>query len=108
MAVSGNPSTSNLQWPQWDNNSSNGVIIGANSTSVGKVDYSFCQFWDPVIAEYLSFSNTSTVNETSGSGTGSGSGNGTTTKKNGAEKGVEMGFWGLTVFIGVAMSMLMS
>jgi carboxylesterase type B len=112
MAVSGNPSAGNLQWPQWDNSSSNGVIIGANSTTVGKIDYSFCEFWDPVIATYLGFSNSS-ENGTSGSGSGSGgsgsgSGNSTTSKKNGAEKGVEMGFWGLAVFIGITMSVLMS
>ncbi|KAE9367547.1 alpha/beta-hydrolase [Stipitochalara longipes BDJ] len=107
MAVSGNPSAGNLQWPQWDNSSSQGVIIGANSTSVGKIDYSFCQFWDPVIATYLSFSNSSAANGTSGGGSG-GSGNGTTTHKNGAEKGVEMGLWCLTMFIGIAISVLMS
>jgi carboxylesterase type B len=116
MAETGNPSTGNLQWPAWDNSSSKGVTI-TNSTGVGLgvVDYSFCQFWDMINLNYLSFnsSNLNLVNGTGGNGNGSGvggsgSGNSTGTgKQSGAEKGVEMGVWGLTIVVGMVLSVLM-
>jgi hypothetical protein len=58
---------------------------------------------------YLSFTNSSYGNNgTSGTGTGSGSGSGSGTgTKSGAEKGVEMGLWGLTMVVGIAISLLM-
>jgi carboxylesterase type B len=105
MAVSGNPGG----WPQWDNSSSQGLLIGTNTTSIGAIDYSFCQFWDMIDDTYLSFTNSTYGNNgTNGTGTGSGSGSGSGAgTKSGAEKGVEMGVWGLTMVVGIAMSLLM-
>jgi carboxylesterase type B len=104
MAISGNPNVGG--WAQWSNSSSQGLVIGANATSVGAIDYSFCQFWDMINADYLSFTNSSSTNGTSGNGSGgSGSGSGT---KSGAEKGVEMGLWGLTMIVGIVISVLIS
>ena len=102
MAVSGNPNVGG--WAKWSNSSSEGLVIGANATSVGAIDYSFCQFWDMISADYLSFTNSSSTNGTSGSG-GSGSGAGT---KSGSEKGAEMGLWGLTMVVGIVISVLIS
>jgi len=102
MAVSGNPNVGG--WVQWSNSSSQGFVIGANATSVGAIDYSFCQFWDMINADYLSFTNLSSTNGTSGSG-GGGSGSGT---KSGSEKGAEMGLGGLTMAVGIVISVLIS
>ena len=104
MAVSGNPNVGG--WAQWSNSSSQGLVIGANATSVGAIDYSFCQFWDMINANYLSFTNSSSTNGTSGNGSGgSGGGSGA---KSGSEKGVEMGLWGLTMVVGIVISVLIS
>lgn len=104
MAVSGNPNVGG--WAKWSNSSSQGLLIGANATSVGAIDYSFCQFWDMINADYLSFTNISSTNWTSGNGSGgSGSGSGT---KNGSEKGVEKGLWGLTMIVGIVISVFIS
>lgn len=98
MASTGNPSVQGgLQWPQWNNNTSIGVNI-VNATSVGVVDYSQCAFWDMIDNLYLNFSSSS-ANGTSG--------NSSTGKANSAERGVEMGVWGLTLAVGIAVGVLM-
>jgi carboxylesterase type B len=105
MAETGNPSVSGgLQWPQWDNSSSKGVTI-VNGTTVGTVDYSFCGFWDMIDRVYLNFTDLSAgANGTSGNGsTGTGS---VTGNRSGAE-GVEIGVWGLTLAVGIVISVLM-
>lgn len=100
MASTGNPSVQGgLQWPQWNSNSSLGVNI-VNATSVGVVNYSQCAFWDMIDNLYLNFTS-SGANGTSGN---SGSGGETAS---GAERGVEMGIWGLTLAVGIALSVLM-
>jgi carboxylesterase type B len=104
MAETGNPSVSGgLQWPQWDKSSSMGVTI-VNGTTVGTVDYSFCEFWDMIDRVYLNFTDLSSgANGTGGNGsTGTGSGTG---NKSGA-KGVEIGVCGLTLVVGIVISVL--
>lgn len=106
MATTGNPSVpGGLQWPQWNNSTSMGVNI-VDATTVGTVDYSQCQFWDMINNLYLNFTSSS-VNTTSGGSSTSSSTGTATSKKNGAEKGVEAGVWGLTLTVGIAISVLM-
>jgi hypothetical protein len=105
MATTGNPSVSGgLQWPQWNNSTSMGVNI-VNATTVGTVDYSQCQFWDTINNLYLNFTSSS-VNMTSGGSSTSSTGT-ATSKKSGADKEVEAGIWGLTLAVGIAISVLM-
>jgi hypothetical protein len=106
MASTGNPSVQGgLQWPQWNSTSSMGVNI-VNTTSVGMVDYSQCAFWDMVNNMYLNFTVlSSSANGTSGnSSTSSGNGSPGAGSKNGAGRGIEMGVWGLSLAIGIAIS----
>ncbi|KAN0116667.1 alpha/beta-hydrolase [Hyaloscypha variabilis] len=106
MASTGNPSVQGgLQWPQWNSTSSMGVNI-VNTTSVGMVDYSQCAFWDMVNNMYLNFTVlSSSANGTSGnSSTNSGNGSPGAGSKNGAGRGIEMGVWGLSLAIGIAIS----
>jgi len=110
MASTGNPSVQGgLQWPQWNSTASLGITI-VNATSVGVVNYSVCAFWDTINNLYLNFTNlSSSTNGTSGNGsTGSGNGTAGSGKKNGSERGVEMGVWGFTLAVGIAVSVLMS
>ncbi|KAF8856038.1 alpha/beta-hydrolase [Acephala macrosclerotiorum] len=63
IAATGNPSTSSLEWPVWNGTASLGVNI-LNSTTVGVVNYTTCEFWD-VIEKGLNFTSTnSTSNAT--------------------------------------------
>jgi hypothetical protein len=102
MASTGDPSVQGgLQWPQWNSNTSIGVNI-VNATSVGVVDYSQCVFWDVINNLYLNFTSSSANGTSGNSSTGSG-----TVMANGAERGVEMGVWGLTLAVGIAVSVLM-
>ena len=110
MASTGNPSVQGgLQWPQWNSTSSLGVNI-VNTTSVGVVDYSQCAFWDMVNNMYLNFTVlSSSANGTSGnSSTSSGNGSTGTGPKNGAERGIGMGVWGLRLAVGISISALIS
>jgi carboxylesterase type B len=102
MASTGNPSVQGgLQWPQWTNDTSEGVNI-ADAVTVGAVDFSQCAFWNMIDTVYLNLTSSS-VNETSGnSSTGNVGG-----KTNGAERGVEIGVWGLTLAVGITVSVLM-
>jgi carboxylesterase type B len=106
MALTQNPSVQGgLQWPQWNNQTKAGVNI-VNATTVGVMDYSQCAFWDMISNQYLNFTDLS-ANGTSGTGT---NGNNSTggVKPNGAERGVELGVWGLTLAVAIAVSILMS
>jgi len=110
MASTGNPSVQGgLQWPQWNSTSSLGDNI-VNTTSVGVVDYSQCAFWDMVNNMYLNFTVlSSSANGTSGnSSTSSGNGSTGTGPKNGAERGIGMGVWGLRLAVGISISALIS
>jgi hypothetical protein len=104
MASTGNPSVQGgLQWPEWNIDTSMGVHI-VNTTTVGTVDYSPCAFWDMINAQYLNFTSSGSANETSdnnNNNTGSGP------EKNGAERRVEKGVWGLILGVGIAASVLM-
>lgn len=63
MATTGNPSSPSLEWPVWNATSSLGVNI-LNSTTVGAVNYTACEFWD-VVEKGLNFTSTNnTVNVT--------------------------------------------
>lgn len=100
MASTANPSVQGgLQWPQWNSTTSIGVNI-VNATSVGVVDYSQCVFWDMIDNLYLNFTGSSANGTSGNSSAGSG-------KANGAERGVEMGVWGLTLAFAIAVSVLM-
>jgi para-nitrobenzyl esterase len=75
LAVTGDPSTSDLQWPKWDATESLGINI-VNSTSLGVVNYTACQFWDSldsILAFLTNLTRNSTTNATT-SGTPSKSG----------------------------------
>jgi carboxylesterase type B len=102
MASNGNPSVQGgLQWPQWNSTASMGVTI-VNATTVGVVDYSPCAFWDMINNQYLNFTSLGT-NDTSGNvSTVNG-----TAKPSGVERRVEMRYWGLTLAVGIAVSVLM-
>lgn len=64
MAETGNPSTPDLTWPLWNATSSLGINI-VNSTAIGVVNYTTCEFWD-VIEKSLNFTGSSaTSNATS-------------------------------------------
>jgi hypothetical protein len=76
-----------------------GVNI-VNATTVGVVDYSQCAFWDMIDNLYLNFTGSSANGTSGNSSAGSG-------KANGAERGVEMGVWGLTLAFAIAVSVLM-
>jgi hypothetical protein len=110
MASTGNPSVQGgLQWPQWNSTLSIGVNI-VNATSVGAVDYSQCAFWDMINNIYLNFTVLgSSANGTSGnSSASSGKGNGSTGTgtKNGAERGADLGAWGLSLAMGIGVAAL--
>ncbi|KAE8449434.1 hypothetical protein EG329_008042 [Mollisiaceae sp. DMI_Dod_QoI] len=47
MAATGNPSSSDLEWPSWNATQSLGINI-VNSTTVGVVNYTACEFWDAI------------------------------------------------------------
>jgi carboxylesterase type B len=103
MASTGNPSVKGgLQWPQWNSTTNEGVNI-VNVTSVGIMDYSQCAFWDMIDNLYLNFTSSST-NETIGNIGNASTGSG---KPNGAERGVEIGVWGLTTVFGIVVTVLM-
>jgi hypothetical protein len=107
MATTGNPSVSGgLQWPQWNNSTSMGVNI-VNATTVGTVDYSQCQFWDTINNLYLNFTSSSVNTTSRGSSTSSTRTATSKKKKNGADKVVEAGILGLTLAVGIAISVLM-
>jgi carboxylesterase type B len=102
MAATGSPSVQGgLTWPQWNSNTSLGVNI-VNATSVGVMDYSVCAFWEPIDNLYLNFTSSSAIGASGNSSTGSG-----TAAMNGAERGAEMGVWGLTVAAGVVVASLL-
>jgi hypothetical protein len=55
MAATGDPSSnSSLQWPSHNTSISLGINID-NSTTVGIVNYTVCEFWDKVGATVLNF-----------------------------------------------------
>jgi hypothetical protein len=58
MAEYGNPNAGGaVSWPVFDANSSQGLLIGGNTTSVGYVDYSICtDLWDQINAEIFAYS----------------------------------------------------
>lgn len=50
IAESGNPSPDGgLEWPVWNASTSSGLVI-VNSSVIGTVDYSICEFWDHINA----------------------------------------------------------
>jgi hypothetical protein len=55
MAATGDPSSnSSLQWPSY--NTSQSLVVNIdNSTTVGIVNYTVCEFWDKVGATVLNF-----------------------------------------------------
>jgi hypothetical protein len=61
-----------------------------------------CVFWDMINNLYLNFTSSSANGTNGNSSTGSG-----TVMANGAMRGVEMGVWGLTLPVGIAVSVLM-
>lgn len=101
MAENGNPSTDDVQWPQFEvtknGSSTPGLVIG-NSTVPGLIDYSVCQLWSAVNATILASNATatgtpratSTSLPTSGAGTISG---------NGAFAALSAMLMGLVVFV---------
>jgi carboxylesterase type B len=94
MASTRNPSVpGGLQWPQWNNNTNQGVAI-ANSTTIGVMDYSQCEFWNMVDNTYLSFTS---LNASVSTGSA---------KPNDARRGVDMGLLGLTLVVGAAVLIL--
>jgi carboxylesterase type B len=100
MASTSNPSVQGgLQWPQWNNKTNQGINI-VNSTSVGVMDYSQCAFWDMIDNLYLNFTSSGANLATGNTSTGTG-------KPNGAERGVEIGLWGLTLAAAFAIAVLM-
>jgi hypothetical protein len=102
MAATGSPSVQGgLTWPQWKSNMSLGVNI-VNEMSVGVVDYSVCAFWEPIDNFYLNFTSSSAIGASGNSSTGSG-----TATMNSAERGAEMGGWGLTMAAGVVVASLL-
>ena len=52
MAEQGNPSSGNLQWPAYNPSTSLGINID-NSSNVGIVNYTACDFWDAIDAAVL-------------------------------------------------------
>ena len=100
MASTGNPSVQGgLQWPQWNSSTGLGVNI-VDAMSVGVVNDSQCVFWDVINNKYLNFTNLSANVTNWNSSTGQG-------KPNGAERGVGVGgAWGLTLAVGIAVSVL--
>lgn len=100
MAATRNPSVAgSLQWPQWNNNTNQGLTI-VNATAIGTMDYSQCAFWDIIDNTYLnftSFSNSASGNISTGSG-----------KPNAAGRGVELGVWGLTLTLALGTAVLIA
>ena len=56
MAATANPGQIGaISWPRWEPSASQGLVIN-NSSEIGLVDYSVCQFWDVVDAMLLNTS----------------------------------------------------
>jgi len=72
MAASGAPNTSDVQWPLFTVNGTQGVNVNATGVFVGAVDYSVCeQLWNKIDAGILQSALNGTANGTcSGGGTG--------------------------------------
>lgn len=51
MAVSGNPSTSDLKWAAFDECSTQGLFINGTAV-VQQLDFSECEFWDQVMQNF--------------------------------------------------------
>lgn len=100
MAANGDPSAEGgLLWPEWNSTASLGLTI-VNATSVDKLDYSVCAFWDAIDNQYLNFTSSSYVgNETNGT-----SGNGSAGDAQHSAGGrFETSVWGLTMVVGMAI-----
>lgn len=99
MASTRNPSVpGGQQWPQWNNNTLQGVTI-VNATGVGTMDYSQCAFWDVIDNTVLNFTTFGTSGST-GNATGGG-------KTSGAGRGAELGVWGLMLTLGFGTAVLL-
>jgi carboxylesterase type B len=100
MSSTGNPSVQGgVQWPQWKNDTQQGVNI-VNATTVGTLDYSQCAFWDRIDNLYLNFTSLST-NETAGNAS-----IGTSTPNSAGR--VNKGFSQLILIVSTALVVLMA
>jgi carboxylesterase type B len=90
MATSGKPGDSN-SWPAWTEGEGEGLVVG-DSVSVGKLDYSACEFWDQIDDKVASLAGVNgTATGGSGSGTPTPSGNGSIPVNSGGK--LKAGFW---------------
>lgn len=86
MAEYGNPNAGGaISWPVFNANTSQGLLIGGNTTSVGYVDYTLCtELWDPIDAEIFAYSADFNPADSPANGTVTGSVNGTIGPTSGA------------------------
>ena len=75
MAATGAPNTSDVQWPLFTVNGTQGVNVNATDVFVGMVDYSICeQLWNKIDAGVLQSALNGTNGTCSGRGTGGNNG----------------------------------
>lgn len=67
MAATGDPSTESVEWPAYHPNTSLGLNI-LNSTTARSIDYSVCEFWEPIYAEQLKNNSLESMASTNTSG----------------------------------------
>lgn len=71
MAAAGAPNTSEVQWPLFTANATQGLVVNSTDVFVGTVDYSVCeQLWNKIDAGILQSALNGTNGTCSGGGTG--------------------------------------
>lgn len=75
MAANGSPDPGKVQWPAFRHSSPDGLIVGNNSITTGRLDYTACEFWDQIndgiFNATMAQGGNSTVSQPSSGGTSS-------------------------------------
>lgn len=72
MAATGDPSTESVEWPAYNPNTSLGLNI-LNRTTAGSIDFSMCEFWEPIYAAQLKNSSLGSMASSNETGVANGS-----------------------------------
>ena len=72
MAATGDPSTESVEWPAYSPSTSLGLNI-LNSTTAGPIDFSVCEFWEPIYAAQLKNNTLDSMSSSNTTGVANGS-----------------------------------
>ena len=72
MAATGDPSTESVEWPAYSPSTSLGLNI-LNSTTAGSIDFSMCEFWEPIYAAQLKNNTLDSMGSSNTTGAANGS-----------------------------------